>query len=1069
MPTYTKINRVDIDKEEEDKKNNIFRRLQNWINGRGFFDKEVITASDERVLTGYEGTKKPGDLNATSGSVESKLQKDYDVHLIDKYREFEEMEHTAEVAAALDIIADECVQTGDNGHVIEIKTTNERVKQELENLFFKILKIDNDCWEKVRGMLQFGNRFEEIVINKKDPGVLYLNYIDPSTIRRNETKGRLVNFSKVHYKEETFQVTTYPTANEKEEANTLQAFRIAHFRIENARFRPYGQSVLESSRRTVRQLNMMEDAMTTYRYSRASEKRVWTIDCGELSPDEAMAYTMEVKDKLRKKPRFNPKTGEYDMEMNALCISLDTKIKLLDGRDLELKNIITEFNEGKELWTMSVDKDANYHIGKIKWAGVTRRDAEVVKVTLDDGSEHIVTPDHKFIMRNGEKVKAEDLKENDSLIPMYCRYQKNNPKRKNTNNAIYEYYLDLEDNKFKRLFRKVAEEHYNNEDLSDKVVHHKDFNPLNNNPNNLKPMNWKEHSKFHYNYMWKERRDQIIDSRKEFWNSERGAKRKAELSAWTTEQNIKRNSASKMQPYNHSELHKEHNKIRRATMKNRFSDKEYVRKFSESKTMVLDNKIYEMIKEAFINSNQTSNSICDYLNKRPDFFNYLKEINKEKVLCSKLDHVNRHSLLRMIRNQGYENFNEYKNTIVINHKVSKVEKLNYKIDTGCIEVDNEHHNFPILCSIKDDKEKSYVFIKNSITEDFFLPSLQGKANNTVTQLAGASNLGEIDDVLYFKKKLFFALKIPLSMMDNSGVSFSKSNLATVDIRFARFIERLQRFFAKGLEKVAIVHLLLKKFSSEEINSFSINLTPASNIKKLADIEFMTAKFNAVQSAKSLEMFPDIWILTVIYGLSHEEAENLLKMVKIQKAGGEVSAAGGGGGGGGGLMGALGGGPEPTPAGGEALPTEGMPSPEEAGGAEVPGGAGGESPAAAPEGGGGEGGGGEAGGLTASYELEKELMIKNPAAYHIYETIKRDPVERKRVYDEYLKCMQIFIENRKNDKNFDTKKDNITNAYEEFQIFGEMEGIKEYALNLEKKLFEEKKRERIQNGELTNDS
>ena len=98
------------------------------------------------------------------------------------------------------------------------------------------------------------------------------------------------------------------------------------------------------------------------------------------------------------------------------CLALDTKISLLDGRDLQLKDIIKEFEGGKELWSYSINPQTGEIVpGLITWAGVTRKDTDVVKITLDNSGTIITTLDHKFPTRFNGIKEAKDLQPNETL------------------------------------------------------------------------------------------------------------------------------------------------------------------------------------------------------------------------------------------------------------------------------------------------------------------------------------------------------------------------------------------------------------------------------------------------------------------------------------------------------------------------------------------------------------------------------------------------------------------------------------------------------------------------------
>ena len=175
--------------------------------------------------------------------------------------------------------------------------------------------------------------------------------------------------------------------------------------------------------------------------------------------------------------------------------------------------------------------------------------------------------------------------------------------------------------------------------------------------------------------------------------------------------------------------------------------------------IIFDNFCFFKINEAMIYNQNTLNKIKIFLEQDNEFLSHLKKINENRNINSSFNSVRPALIVNLLKEQGYDSFKNYKENTITNHKVVRVETLPNKVNTGCIEVDNKFHNFPILCNTFK-KRKGYTFISNSITEDFFMPIRNGFTNNSVQQLPGAQNLGEIDDVLYFKKKLFFAMKIP---------------------------------------------------------------------------------------------------------------------------------------------------------------------------------------------------------------------------------------------------------------------------------------------------------------------
>ncbi|MDP2908939.1 MAG: toprim domain-containing protein, partial [Nanoarchaeota archaeon] len=106
------------------------------------------------------------------------------------------------------------------------------------------------------------------------------------------------------------------------------------------------------------------------------------------------------------------------------CFSGDTKIALADGRSITFKELVEEHKHGKKHFCYTTEKDGSIAIAKIENPRVTKRDAEVIKIVLDDGEEVICTPDHKFRLTEGNYKHATHLKKEDSLMPFNRKISK---------------------------------------------------------------------------------------------------------------------------------------------------------------------------------------------------------------------------------------------------------------------------------------------------------------------------------------------------------------------------------------------------------------------------------------------------------------------------------------------------------------------------------------------------------------------------------------------------------------------------------------------------------------------
>ena len=105
----------------------------------------------------------------------------------------------------------------------------------------------------------------------------------------------------------------------------------------------------------------------------------------------------------------------------------------------------------------------------------------------------------------------------------------------------------------------------------------------------------------------------------------------------------------------------------------------------------------------------------------------------------------------------------------------------------------------------------------SMLEDFWLPRREGGKGTEITTLPGGQNLGELEDVKYFEKKLYKSLGVPISRLEpQQGFSLGRSTEITRDeLKFNKFIMRLRNKFSTLFDDILRVQLVLKKVCTEE--------------------------------------------------------------------------------------------------------------------------------------------------------------------------------------------------------------------------------------------------------------
>lgn len=115
----------------------------------------------------------------------------------------------------------------------------------------------------------------------------------------------------------------------------------------------------------------------------------------------------------------NSSTGKVDHSPNSInCLSGDTLVSLVDGRELSIENIVSEFNTGKENFVYTVNEQSGkIEAKKILNAFCSGSVARLIKITLDNGETILCTPEHRVMLRDGTYREAKDLLVNDLPFP----------------------------------------------------------------------------------------------------------------------------------------------------------------------------------------------------------------------------------------------------------------------------------------------------------------------------------------------------------------------------------------------------------------------------------------------------------------------------------------------------------------------------------------------------------------------------------------------------------------------------------------------------------------------------
>lgn len=476
---------------------------------------------------------------------------------IERYNQYESMDMDPEVNAALDIISEFSTQNAEDTkialtvqyHSKSSPTENEIITEQLRK-WYKLQEFDLRITKLFRNICKYGDQlfirdpetFElywvdmqkvtKIVVNEsegKTPEKYFIKDIDPNfqnltatgntaqdAFIRNPNQGGVQSSYSMPNSSYTGGTRFSADANETE----VDAEHIVHFSLTEGLDPnwPFGVSLLETVFKTYKQKELLEDAILIYRVQRAPERRVFYIDVGNMPSHMAMQFVERVKNEIHQRRIPTPTGGSetmMDTTYNPLCLDLGTRIPLLDGRTLSLNELIDEFEQGKENWAYSCDPVTGKIVpGLINWAGITRSNAEVIKLTFDNGESLICTPDHKIPVFGKGFVEAKAITSADSLIS----FNRRNKSIAGGKTNEYEQVWDHESKSWVWTHRFVGEffrkqnKHQEftflneNKGREKSVIHHKDFDRRNNDPRNLQYMNKHDHILYHSSIagnMWK--------------------------------------------------------------------------------------------------------------------------------------------------------------------------------------------------------------------------------------------------------------------------------------------------------------------------------------------------------------------------------------------------------------------------------------------------------------------------------------------------------------------------------------------------------------------------------------
>ena len=188
--------------------------------------------------------------------------------------------------------------------------------------------------------------------------------------------------------------------------------------------------------------------------------------------------------------------------------------------------------------------------------------------------------------------------------------------------------------------------------------------------------------------------------------------------------------------------------------------------------------------------------------------------------------------------------------------------------------------------IKDDRKHL------SMLEDFWLPRREGGKGTEITTLPGGQNLGELEDVKYFEKKLYKSLGVPISRLEPAqGFSLGRSTeISRDELKFGKFIDRLRNKFSTLFDDILRVQLVLKRIcTEEEWNEFKENIyydfMKDNNFTELKEAEILLNRMGVLQMVDPYvgRYYSKEWVRRNVLMMDDEDIEEIDEQIANEQA------------------------------------------------------------------------------------------------------------------------------------------------------------------------------------------
>lgn len=182
----------------------------------------------------------------------------------------------------------------------------------------------------------------------------------------------------------------------------------------------------------------------------------------------------------------------------------------------------------------------------------------------------------------------------------------------------------------------------------------------------------------------------------------------------------------------------------------------------------------------------------------------------------------------------------------------------------------------------------------SMMEDFWLPRREGGKGTQVETLPGGQNLGEIEDVVYFQKRMYKSLNVPVSRLEpENGFTLGRSSeISRDELKFSKFVNRLRKRFSHLFIDLLKTQLLLKNIVTEdewetEKNNIRFDFIEDNHFSELKNSEIMAERINRIKDINDYVgvYYSKEWVRKNVLMQTEDEIEELDKQIDEERKAG----------------------------------------------------------------------------------------------------------------------------------------------------------------------------------------